>query len=626
MRSRPRQEWSIYLRNLSVSLVLVGIAVAIQTQYVYSKTFEFTFLLVPSGVALVVGALLGRLAVLRARLRQKNREFRAVVDIAQEFTYLRTIEGRYEYVSPSCERLTGYPQQAFYEKDNLMDQLIHPDDRQRWNHHVHQINARGMPESFDIRLLTKSGEVVWMTHICGPVYNDSGEQTGVRSTNLDITQRKRDQVRIERMAHFDPLTDLPNRRLLEQDISRRVGEKQRFAVLFLDLSRFKNINDSLGHSFGDRLLQRIAQRVEDVCPEDALLCRFGGDEFIVVHPGIDSNEKAVGFSRQLLEAIESPLVIDRSELHISGNVGIAFCPEDGTDTESLVRNADAAMYRAKRSGQGKIAEYHAHYSAEAAQFVSVESAIHHALKHAEIVPFYQSKVELGSGRIVGLEALARWQHPVRGLVPPCEFIDIAEETGQVAEIGRQMLNRVLEDMVRWRNLGFEVPVALNISPRQFSDRDFSDKLLRAVEQSGCAPSLVELEVTEQVFLDDVGATGERLKWLREKGFRIALDDFGTGYSSFNYLRGLPIDTIKLDRAFVSDVERERVSQAILRALIGICSELDFSLVSEGIETETQRKLLLRYGCRLGQGFLFDRPQRAEAVERRMMAGQAQPIS
>lgn len=615
---RPGLDWPIYVRSLLAVSAVISVAVLVQVFYIYGE-FHPRFIIVPSAVTLIVGLLVGRLAVLRKRLRQKTEAFRAIVDIAQEFTYLRTVDGRYEYVSPSCERLTGYPPEAFYETDNLMDYLIHPEDRHRWTDHIHHINSRGKPESFDIRLLNKQGETVWITHICAPVFDEKGRQTGVRSTNLDITQRKRDQFRIERLAHYDPLTDLPNRRLLEQNIRERVEAEERFAVLFLDLSRFKNINDSLGHSLGDRLLQKIARRLDDLCPEEVLLCRFGGDEFVMVHGGLTGNEAARQFAGGVLDAIEQPVMLGSNELHISGTIGIAFCPEDGTDTETLVRNADAAMYRAKRSGRNRISEYHATYSAEAAHFVSTESDIYRALRENEFLPHYQAKVDLESGAIVGLEALARWQHPTQGLVAPGQFIGVAEETGQIAELGEQILSRVLEDMAGWRRLGLDLPVAINISPRQFSDNEFWQHFKREVEAAAAPPRSIELEITEQVFLGDVDSTAERLGKLRADGFQIALDDFGTGYSSFDYLRRLPISTIKLDRAFVSDLERERLSQAILRALVGLCSDLGLTLIPEGIETETQRSILLDFGCRIGQGFLFHRPQPADEIETVMKA-------
>jgi len=613
MEVRHRPDWPIYARSLLLVAMVVSSAVLVQILFIYEE-FHPRFILVPVVVTLIVGTLLGRVAVLRQRLRQKTLEFRAIVDIAQEFTYLRRVSGQYEYVSPSCLNFTGYTQQEFFSQPNLMDNLIHPDDRARWTCHIHHINDRGDAESFDVRLLTKTGAVRWFTHICAPVYDDHGHQIGVRSTNVDITQRKADQARIEHMAHYDPLTDLPNRRLLEQELSRRTMEPQSFAVLFLDLTRFKNVNDSLGHAFGDQLLQRIAQRLKNVCPTEALLSRFGGDEFVLVLPQAAEADTALDFARRMLNEIERPLLIDSNELRISGTVGMACYPADGTDSMTLIRNADTAMYRAKRLGQEKIATYHTDYSRDATHFISIESDIHRALQHGEFLPHYQPMVDLHSGRIIALEALARWHHPEHGLVSPDQFIPIAEETGQITELGQQMLEHVLTDLDRWRLLGCVVPIAINISPRQFTDREFWQRLRTGVTESGFTPSLIQLEITEQVFLGDIDAAAARLQELRAAGFSVALDDFGTGYSSFNYLRRLPVDTLKLDRAFITDVVQDPASRAILRATVSLCDELGLSLVAEGVETDAQRAVLISHHCRQAQGFLFHRPMPAAEIE------------
>lgn len=600
------EEWPLYAIGLLLAGAVVATAVILQITFVVHE-IRPDFFVMPAMVIVVLGLLLGRLAVMRQRLRQKTAQFRAIVDIAHEFTYLRRVDGQYDYVSPSCLALTGYTQDEFYQIPNLMDLLIHPDDRHRWHNHVHHINDGGAAESFDMRLRTKDGREVWITHICMPVFDAKGRQTGVRSTNLDITQRKQDQSRIEHMALYDPLTELPNRRRLEQVVQELLAVRQPFAVLFLDLNRFKNINDSLGHAFGDQLLRQIARRLHAACPPDSLLCRFGGDEFILLHPAADNRDRVTRDATALLTAIETPLLLDGTELHVSATIGIAFATDDGDNADMLIRNADAAMYRAKRDPHSRIYFYREEYSHEAAHLMLTESHLYKALQQREFIPYYQPKVDMASGRIIGLEALARWQHPERGLITPDHFIPVAEETGKIVALGELLLLQVLADLQRWRELGMALPVSINVSPRQFAERDFWERLVHVVRDSGCAPGQIELEITEQVFLGDIDATAARLRHLREAGFTIALDDFGTGYSSFNYLCRLPIDTLKVDRSLVEQLEREQTSRAVLRSLIGMCRELGLDVVAEGVSTPAQQQTLQELGCRKAQGFLFHRP-------------------
>jgi len=607
----------VYLKHILLTGLLIAPAATYQASHYYGG-FELHFFVMPLLVSIAVGSLLGRAILLKQRLRRQGEQFRAIADLAQEFTYFRRIDGRYEYVSPACQTMTGYTTDEFYTTPNLMDLLIHPDDRERWADHVHTINDGGDPESFDLRLLARDNRVVWFNHICAPVYDDKGRQVGVRSTNLDITRRKEDEAHIERMAYYDPLTDLPNRRSLvrhiQSHINNPVTAKREFALLFLDLNRFKNINDSLGHSFGDRLLKLIAERLQSACSNGCLVSRFGGDEFVILLMGIRSKEAASEMARRLLYVIEQPLEVDGVDLHVSASVGITFYPEDGDDEETLIRNADVAMYKTKRDGGGSIRIYSSDFSDEAAHFVSTESKVQKGLMKNEFIAFYQPKVDMRNGRVIGMEALARWRHPQLGMIPPADFIPIAEETGQINELGRQVLAQVLEDVRRWQELGVALPVAINVSARQFADHDYCRNLVAQISQSGCAMALIEVEITEQVFLGDMKTAIERLRQLRAAGLTIALDDFGTGYSSFNYIKDLPIDTLKLDRSFISHIDSDKAEHAIVKALVSMCRDLRLHMVVEGVETTEQRESLVSLGCDKAQGFYFYRPMPVGEVE------------
>lgn len=615
--SRETAVWRVYL--VHVFLVLLVIYPVALTQA--SRFFEVippTFLLAPTLVALIIGSLLSRSALLKRELQIKSEQFRAIADLAQEFTYLRRVDGHYEYVSPSCIDLTGFDQQAFYTTPNLMDQLIHPEDGERWRRHVHQINDRGSPEAFDLRLQAKDGTIVWFTHICMPIFDAHGEQVGVRSTNLNITDRKQDEARIEHMAYFDALTDLPNRRALQRHlkalIDKAVVTHHDFPVLFLDLDRFKNINDSFGHQFGDRLLRLIARRIEKVSGEGALVCRFGGDEFVVVLAQSVSHQEVKSFAAELLRVIEEPLELDDVELHVSASIGIAFYPGDGGDADTLICNADVAMYKTKLQGSGNIRIYSNDDREEATHFITTETKIHRGLQQQEFIVYYQPKVDMVSGRIVGMEALARWQHPTQGVLSPAEFIDVAEETGQIRLLGQQLLQLVLADLARWQREGVALPVAVNVSARQFAEPGFGATVLAMLTQAGVSPELLELEVTEQVFLGDMNTARERLVTLCEAGLTIALDDFGTGFSSFGYLRQLPINTLKIDRSFIRHIDTDPTESAIIRAIVGMSRELHLQLVVEGVETARQAEALLALDCGVAQGYHYFYPMPVAELE------------
>jgi diguanylate cyclase (GGDEF)-like protein len=451
-----------------------------------------------------------------------------------------------------------------------------------------------------------------------PIFDAHGEQVGVRSTNLNITDRKQDEARIEHMAYFDALTDLPNRRALQRHIKglidKAAATHHDFPVLFLDLDRFKNINDSFGHQFGDRLLRLVARRIEKLCGEGALVCRFGGDEFVVVLAHSVTHQEVQSFAAELLREIEEPLELDDVELHVSASIGIAFYPGDGEDADTLICNADVAMYKTKLQGSGNIRIYSNNDREEATHFITTETKIHRGLQQQEFIVYYQPKVDMVSGRIVGMEALARWQHPTQGVLSPAEFIDVAEETGQIRQLGQQLLQQVLADLVRWQREGVALPVAVNVSARQFADPGFGATVLAMLTQAGVSPKLLELEVTEQVFLGDMNTARERLVTLCEAGLTIALDDFGTGFSSFGYLRQLPITTLKIDRSFIRHIDTDPTEHAIIRAIVGMSRELHLQLVVEGVETARQAEALLALDCGVAQGYHYFYPMPVAELE------------
>jgi diguanylate cyclase (GGDEF)-like protein len=419
------------------------------------------------------------------------------------------------------------------------------------------------------------------------------------------------------MAYFDQLTGLPNRQALERELTGAINkaeESDSFVLFFLNLNRFKNINDSFGHSFGDRLLKEIAGRLGSFRESELFVCRFGGDEFVLFSRDVYSDDEAIQMARMLLATIEIPITLDDAELYISCNIGIAFYPRDGKSPDAILSSADAAMYQGKDDGSAKANIYTASLSDQTTRFVTTESKIHKGLGNGEFVVFYQPKVEVGSGLITGVEALVRWIHPQQGEILPGEFIPVAEETGQIIVMGEEILHQAIHDLRRWQQEGIAVPMAINVSARQFSSHTFCDRSIELITRSGCEVSQLEFEVTEQVFLGNIDRACEILQSLRAAGISIALDDFGTGYSSLMYLKQLPIDTLKIDRSFIWDIGNDERSTAILKAILTLSHDLKLEAIAEGVETEEQRVLLHSLNCRTAQGYLFYRPMTRNELE------------
>ncbi len=612
MNTQQRKLLSTYVKYILIALIIVGSAAIFQIEYIYGA-LRPEFFVIPLLVATFLGGLLARTAVLKLQLKQQSEQFRAIADMAQEFSYYRDVDGYYVYVTPSCENITGYKPEEFYRLPSLMNELIYKDDQQSWFKHIKKINAGQEQDNFDIRIVARNGEIIWLSHICAPVFDEHGNQVGVRSTNLDITERKRYEEKIRELALYDPLTNLPNRRSLENELAQYIytgSEAEAFSLLFLDLSRFKNINDNFGHSFGDRLLGEIARRLSYI--DDRLfLSRFGGDEFVLLAPFAKNDADAIRVATQVIDLVEQTIDLDGVELHVSGSIGIAIYPRDGHDPETLISRADAAMYKTKLDGRSRTAVYSDSLGDQLQHFVSTENRIHKGLENNEFLVYYQPKVDLTTGKIMGLEALIRWMHPEQGMIMPGEFIHVAEETGQIANIGNFVFNQVIHDLKLMVAEGVAVPVAINMSARQFSSNVYCDHWFDILRQYDCDHSMIELEVTEQVFLGDIDRASRRLQEFRDFGLSIALDDFGTGYSSLNYLKQLPIDTLKIDMSFVRDLKRNNRAHSIMKSIVQMAHDLGLKTVAEGVEMEDQEVLLRSMHCDYAQGYLFFRPMPAE---------------
>jgi len=445
---------------------------------------------------------------------------------------------------------------------------------------------------------------------------EDGALSYLIATLRDITDRKRAESALERVARFDPLTELPNRTTLQQRLAwqlREVGGEQQLAVLFIDLDGFKEVNDSLGHEAGDQLLHTVAHRLAPLLP-DGLLARWGGDEFVALLPVGADREPAQHTAQRLLEQLSKDMEIRGHRISVSGSIGIAFAPQDGADAQTILRHADAAMYAAKQAGKNRSQLFHASLTAHALERVTLLAQLRTAIDNQELDFALQPKFN-ASGQVVGAELLARWETPGNGVVSPGVFVPLAEKNGMAVALGSLAIRRAAYSAAQLAAAGRRLPVAVNISAWQVLDDQLGNVLHAACMSAGIRPEQLELEVTESIFLQDSDAPVQRLGALREQGFPIVMDDFGTGYSSLGYLRRLPFDTIKIDRSFLVDVDLDIKSQRLLSGIVNLCSSLGIGTVAEGVETREQFELLQRLGVAQYQGFYLARPMSLPALLR-----------
>jgi len=439
------------------------------------------------------------------------------------------------------------------------------------------------------------------------------------ATLADITERKQSEERLRFLAEYDPLTRLPNRRLLEERVNQAISWAKRhhdrkFAMLFIDLDRFKNINDSLGHGAGDQVLMTVAERLQECARETDTVSRLGGDEFVILLTDQDALTASSRVARRVIHNVSRPIEVAGHSLVVTPSVGIAMFPDDGICFEELQRNADAALYFAKDKGRNNFQYYTVALNAQVSERFELENALRKAIREEQFEVFFQPQYDLGNRRLTGCEALVRWNNPEQGLITPDRFIPLAEETGLILELGDWVMREACHKGVRWLTHHPDLTVAVNVSAYQFS-QDLISRVKRALELSGFPAHNLVLEVTESTLMDDAEQTIGILQQLRELGIRIALDDFGTGYSSLAYLKRFPLDKLKIDRAFIDGLPADGEDVAITSSIIDVARNLRLMTVAEGIETEDQEQFLRDIGCDVGQGYLMSKPINASEMER-----------
>ena len=544
-------------------------------------------------------------------LRHAEQKYRSIFEEAVVGIWQTTPDGRYLSVNPAMAHMFGYnsPQELMASITNI-DQQVYVDPTRREDF-KRLVDAQGFVQNFEFQAYRKDGDKMWLSANAKAV-RSSGVAVRYDGTVEDITNRKVLEERVQFLAYYDALTGLPNRTLLQDRLSKALAgarrHREKVALVFLDLDRFKTINDSLGHSVGDLFLKEVAERLKKWAREQDTVARLGGDEFVVVLTALkDTTDAAVAASR-IMNAMAEEFAVQGHVLTVTCSLGISIFPDHGTDNEALVKNADAAMYSAKEQGGNNFQFFTQDMNVQAVERLTLESSLRGALERRELFLEYQPQVDLATGKIIGAEALVRWRHPELGLIPPNRFIPIAEKSGMIIPVGEWVLRTACTQARQWQDEGLApLPVAVNVSAIQFRQEEFWRVIRKVLDETGLAPQYLELELTESLLLSTADAMLCLLQQLKDMGLKLSIDDFGTGYSSLSYLRHFPVYKLKIDRSFVQAMTADRDDAAITATIINMAKSLDLKVIAEGVETEQQMLFLREHNCDEVQGYYFSKP-------------------
>jgi len=550
-------------------------------------------------------------------LRDREASYRAIFDQASVGIARVGMNGKWLEVNKKLMQIVGYSSDELLKMDFLA--LTHSNDLKA-NQEYHRDLLEGTINTYtlDKRYLCKTGEITWVNVTAAVVRNEDSSPNYLILIIEDINPRKQNEARIQYLAYFDQLTGLANRRQLKDhfnysaNLAKRSGEK--LAIMFLDLDHFKNINDTLGHSTGDLLLIEVARRLKATLRDEDTLSRQGGDEFIVVLPNTDE-QGAAHIAEKLLRDVAQPCQINQYELVTTVSIGIAIYPDDGQDLESLSKNADAAMYRAKQTTRNNFFFFTDEMQAHSARTLKLENALRFALERNQLQLHYQPQINRQDERVIGAEALLRWQHPEMGSISPAEFIPIAEDSGLIIPIGEWVLRTAVNQLKNWLNAGIPpMMISVNLSAVQFRHPNLPDMVSQILKDAMLPAEYLELELTEEATMDDPKAAISVMDKLHEHGIRMSIDDFGTGYSSLSYLKKFKVYKLKIDQSFVSDLSNDSDDQAIVTAIIKLAKSMKMKTIAEGVETASQLEFLSEQGCDEIQGYYFSKPLPTDQFE------------
>ena len=474
----------------------------------------------------------------------------------------------------------------------------------------------------EVESVRVNGERYEMELNIDAVHDDDGRISHFVGVFSDITSRKNTEKELLKLANTDPLTELPNRSFFQASHQNLVRKAASHSLLCLDMDNFKKINDSLGHQTGDVLIKQIARRLQRITGSAATCYRLGGDEFSILMEDQADIHTITHYAQNILDNLSRPFIINKQEFVLGASIGIAFYPDDGKTPQEMLKNADTAMYFAKNNGGNTYKFFSGEMNQNAVRQLQIENLIRQGIKDDLFTVYYQPKVDIASGKLVSMEALVRFEHPQKGIVSPGQFIPLAEQTGQIVEIGEQVLRKACADTKRWVSAGlFSGRVAVNISAKQFELLDLDDRIERILKEVGLSPLHLECEITEGTLMENPEQGLELMKRLRDRGIHLALDDFGTGYSSLAYLKRFPLNTLKIDKAFIDDIAVSNTDRHMAAAIINIAHNLGLKVVAEGVEQEDQLAILRRYECEMLQGYLYSKPLNAERFEKLLQENQ-----
>ncbi|HZG59413.1 MAG TPA: EAL domain-containing protein [Anoxybacillus sp.] len=560
-------------------------------------------------------------AQMKNELLESKQLYQSLFEHNQDAVFSLRLDGSVSSVNQAAVSISGY------SRDELLTMNFQPlvvlEDLEKSIESFEKA-AKGDSQNYDLRIRTKNNDLLYLTVTSVPIVVNN-QITGIFSIAKNITERVEHGERIREMAYYDALTGLPNRRMFQEHISKAISEAKQtssiFALLYMDLDRFKHVNDSLGHTVGDIVLRRVATILQEEMQNQGLVFRMGGDEFAILLTSIQAKEEAIDMAKWVLRIFEEPIQINDIDLLITPSIGIAFYPNDGIDSETLLKHADVAMYEAKRNGKNGYYVHSNEVARPTVEHIVLLSDLHKAIKNDELTIVFQPIINVLTKKIVAMEALVRWYHPEQGIIPPNQFIPLAEESGLIVPIGECIVRKALKQQQAWIQEGLDpIRIAVNVSVKELQDPYFARRIEAALKDIKAAPEWLELEITENMMIYNEPTILNNLRCIKELGVRLSIDDFGTGYSSLGYLKRLDVDTLKIDQSFIRDCPHSHDGRAITETIITLAHHLHMNVIAEGVENQEQLDYLADKGCHEAQGYFISPPLESVEAKRLLQKG------